>query len=253
MPEQVLPSLFELVSVAQTEATRSAYDAMDQSARDSALVQAVAQLLRSEAASRPQLLVLEDLHWADDAERRQWARIAHHCQSLSVWLVVTTRETESPFSADFNPPNSLPTLQLQLQPLYREDMRLLASNLGTFDPGVVESCIDRCQGNPLFFEHMLRHVQDIGGATLPPSIRSLMLARMDHLDLPHRHALQAAAVLGQRFSLDALHVLLSDPHYDCEVLIQAHLLQTEGGGYAFEHALIQEAAYSTLLNRTAHE
>ena len=253
VPEQLLPSLFELVSVAQTEATRSAYDAMDQSARDSALVQAVAQLLRSEAASRPQLLVLEDLHWADDAERRQWARIAHHCQSLSVWLVVTTRETESPFSADFNPPNSLPTLQLQLQPLYREDMRLLASNLGTFDPGVVESCIDRCQGNPLFFEHMLRHVQDIGGATLPPSIRSLMLARMDHLDLPHRHALQAAAVLGQRFSLDALHVLLSDPHYDCEVLIQAHLLQTEGGGYAFEHALIQEAAYSTLLNRTAHE
>lgn len=250
-PEYLLPSLFELVSVAQTDATRSAFDAMDRSARDKALAQAVAELLRTACAACPQLLVLEDLHWADATERRQWARIASYCQSLPVWLVVTTRALDEHFRSEFSEPSGLPKLLLGLQPLLREDLQRMASNLGTFDPSMVQSCIDRCEGNPLFFEHMLRHVQDIGVSSLPPSIRSLMLARMDHLDLPHRKALQAASVLGQRFALEALRVLLEDPAYDCAALIKAHLLQSEMSGYAFEHALIHEAAYSTLLNRNA--
>ena len=253
VPGKLLPSLFELVSVAQTDATRSAFDAMDSIARDHALASAVALLLGSACAVRPQMLVLEDLHWATEPERRQWARIASYCQSLPVWLVVTTRNADEQLNTDFCEPSELPTLRLELQPLRREDMQLLASNLGTFDAAMVETCIDRCEGNPLFFEHMLRHVQDIGVSSLPPSIRSLMLARMDHLDLTHRQALQAASVLGQRFSLDALRTLLEDPQYDCAALIQAHLLQDESADYAFEHALIQEAAYSTLLNRTAQQ
>ena len=253
VPEHLLASLFELVSVAQTEATRSAFDAMSHSARELALDQTVAQLLQSASAVCPQLLVLEDLHWAEDAELRQWARIGSHCRSLPVWLLVTTRNADPDFSAGFVVPSGLPTLSLALQPLRSGDMQLLASHLGPFDPGVIATCIERCEGNPLFFEQMLRHVQDIGGASLPPSIRSLMLARMDHLELPHRQALQAASVLGQRFALDALRVLLDDSQYDCATLINAHLLQAESGEYVFEHALIHEAAYSTLLNRTAHE
>ena len=253
VPEQLLPSLLELVSVSQTDATRSAFDAMDLRARELASAQTVARLLRNASLVCPQLLVLEDLHWASDTELRQWARVASHCGSLPLWLLVTTRVADGHFTSDFTVPSGLPTLLLDLQPLLREDMQLLASNLGTFDPGLIASCIDRCEGNPLFFEQMLRHVKDIGGATLPPSIRSLMLARMDHLEPPHRRALQAASVLGQRFALDALRVLLDDPHYDCVALIQAHLLKSESGAYVFEHALIHEAAYSTLLNRTAHE
>jgi tetratricopeptide (TPR) repeat protein len=253
VPSQCLPSLFELVSVAQTEATRSAFDAMNHLARELALDEAVAQLLRSASAVCPQLLVLEDLHWADAAERRQWARIASRCQSLPVWLLVTTRTAGPQFDAELTVPSGLAPLVITLQPLLSQDLQLMASNLGTFDRRVIASCIDRCEGNPLFFEQMLRHVQDIGGATLPPSIRSLMLARMDQLEPLHRLALQAAAVLGQRFALDALRVLLNDPHYECATLIQAHLLQADSGGYAFEHALIHEAAYSTLLNRNAHE
>lgn len=253
VPQTLLPSLFELVSVAQTEATRSAFDAMNPSARETALDQAVARLLQSASTVRPLLLVLEDLHWADGAELRQWGRIASQIRSLPVWLLVTTRNADPHFDDTFVVPSGLPALMLALQPLPSEDMQLIASNLGTFDPSVIATCIERCEGNPLFFEQMLRHVQDIGGASLPPSIRSLMLARMDHLELVHRQALQAASVLGQRFSLDALRVLLEDPCYDCSSLIQAHFLQSESAGYAFEHALIHEAAYSTLLNRTAHE
>ena len=251
VPENLLPSLFELVSVAQTDATRSAFDAMDPGAREDGLVQTMAQLLRHASAECPQLLVLEDLHWADATERRQWARVANHCRSLPVWMVVATRAADEHFTTEFSVPCGLPALALALEPLSREDMRQMAANLGTFDATVVETCMDRCEGNPLFFEHMLRHVQDMGVSSLPPSIRSLMLARMDYLELPHRQALQAASVLGQSFELDVLHRLLEDPHYDCSALVKAHLLRPESSGYAFEHALIQEAAYSTLLHRNA--
>ncbi len=251
VPEHLLPSLFELVSVAQSDATRSAFDAMDRSARDEALAQAVAGLLRNASRACPQLLVLEDLHWGDAMERRQWARIAHHCRALPVWLVVSTRVADEPFTHEFSVPSGLPTLAIALEPLCREDMHRMADNLATFDAKVVQTCIDRCEGNPLFFAHLLRHVHDRGATSLPPSIRSLMLARMDHLDPSHKEALQAASVLGQTFELGALRVLLQEPRYDCDTLIKTHLLRPQGSGYAFEHALIQEAAYSTLLHRNA--
>ena len=70
---------------------------------------------------------------------------------------------------------------------------------------------------------------------------------MDRLSPADKQALQAASVLGQRFSLDALYHLIESPHYACDGLIERHLVRPEGDDYLFAHALVQEGVYTSLL------
>src|SRR5262249_18097762 len=87
----------------------------------------------------------------------------------------------------------------------------------------------------------------------PASIHSLVLARMDRLPPAHRRALQAAAVIGQRFSLAGLRAVLGDPGYRIEPLIGAFLVRPEVGEHLFAHALIRDGAYGSLLKSARRE
>ena len=77
----------------------------------------------------------------------------------------------------------------------------------------------------------------------------VLTARPEHdpLDAADRQALQAAAVLGQRFGPAALRYLSGDPDYACERLVQAAMVRPEGEDFLFMHALIHEAVYASLL------
>ncbi|TIL42209.1 MAG: tetratricopeptide repeat protein [Mesorhizobium sp.] len=67
------------------------------------------------------------------------------------------------------------------------------------------------------------------------------------LSPPDRQALQAASVLGQRFQLPELRALIGDDRYVCDELVTGFLLQPEGSGFLFVHALIRHGAYASLL------
>ena len=80
------------------------------------------------------------------------------------------------------------------------------------------------------------------------SLHSLVLARMDALDGADREALQAASVLGQRFTLDALRHLHGDGNYTCDSLINHLMVRPDNGAFLISHALIRDGVYASLLN-----
>ena len=83
-------------------------------------------------------------------------------------------------------------------------------------------------------------------AAIPPTIQSLVLSRMDRLPTRDKLALQAASVIGKRFTLDGLRFLIEDESYGCDTLVTTDLVRPESGDYLFAHALIQEGVYSSL-------
>ena len=105
-----------------------------------------------------------------------------------------------------------PLLTVDLGPLRRQEAVALAGGAMQAMPRLALACIERAEGNPLYLEQLLRVAEETAASTLPGSIQSLILARVDQLDKADKHALQAAAILGQRFSLDLLRRLLRDRH-----------------------------------------
>ena len=93
---------------------------------------------------------------------------------------------------------------------------------------------------------MLRSAGDLADGRLPSSIQNVVLARTDLLSLPDRRAIQAASVLGQRFSLPHLRALLQEPGYVCDTLVRNVLMRPVREGLQFAHALVRDGVYGSL-------
>ena len=118
-------------------------------------------------------------------------------------LALTSRPEPDPIDAAWRAASGgCPLLTLDLAPLTAAEARELAASYGCEDQALVASCVQRAEGNPLFLDQLLRNAIS-GGRTLPSSIQSIVLARLDRLDPDDRQALQAASILGQRFSVEA--------------------------------------------------
>ena len=114
---------------------------------------------------------------------------------------------------------------------------------------VVASCVERAEGNPLFLLQLLLNAGEAAQSSLPGSIQALVHARMDRLASDDKIALQSAAVLGQRFAVDALRHLLDNPGYDSRLLVENFLVRPDGSEFMFCHALIRDGAYESLLHK----
>jgi tetratricopeptide (TPR) repeat protein len=164
-------------------------------------------------------------------------------------LVTTTRIEGDPLDSAWRVETAgAPLLTIDLAPLREAEAIELAGGLLEINEQIARNCIARAEGNPLFLEQLLRNAAESSDEAVPASIQSLVLARMDRLSGQDKAALQAASVIGQRFSVDALRHLIEDPDYDCGGLISHHLVRPEGGAYLFAHALIRDGAYASLLN-----
>ena len=140
-----------------------------------------------------------------------------------------------------------PFTAIDLVPLRRaESMSLIGEFMGHVDE-LAESCLERAAGNPLFLEQLLRNAREGSLESLPNSIASLVLARLDRLRPDAKQALQAASVVGQRFDSNTLNHLLAVDDFDCTELIENDLIRSEGNSYLFSHALVQEGVYGSLV------
>ena len=101
---------------------------------------------------------------------------------------------------------------------------------------------------PVQLEQLLLNVAGAEDAHLPGSIQALVQVRVDRLARLDKQALQAAAVLGQRWRSEMLAHLLEREVRDCQVLVEQALLRQEGNEYVFSHALIRDGAYASLLH-----
>jgi DNA-binding SARP family transcriptional activator len=205
----------------------------------------LASLLGTASSLKPLLIVIEDVHWADPTTLDYLSTVAAAGRGASIVLVMTTRTEADPIGNSWRAASGgCPFTTIDLGPLTDTEALQFANRVST-DAEFARNCVARAGGNPLFLDQLLRTGEAPGA--LPGSLQSLVLARLDRLPQREREALQAAAVLGQRFPIEALRSLLGDEHYSPDPLVEQGLLRTEIGDYVFAHALIQEAVYGSVL------
>jgi class 3 adenylate cyclase/tetratricopeptide (TPR) repeat protein len=243
-----LAFLLDLLDLPLTGESRTLYDAMDNAARNRGR-QAVASAVAAHASAEiPTFILVEDLHWADPQLLGYLSAFASAMAERPGLLITTSRIEGDPIDAAWRAScRGVPIATIDLGPLRREEALSLAGSFMDATQRVAIACIDRAAGNPLFLEQLLRNAEEGSADAVPPSIQSLVLARMDRLASSDRQALQAAAVIGQRFLLVLLRHLIDDPDFVCDGLISNALVLPEGEDFLFAHALIQEGAYSSLL------
>jgi len=200
------------------------------------------------ALEQPRLIVIEDIHWASPALLRHFARLTISATQSAVVFVMTSRIEGDPLDKVWRASaHGSPLMTIDLGPLRAEEARELAGGFIEASNRFAASCIERAEGNPLFLEQLLRNVQESEAANIPPTIQSLVLARMDRLGAHDKQALQAASVVGKRFTLHALRSLIDDAAYVCDALVAHDLVRPDANDFLFAHALIQEGVYSSLL------
>ena len=193
------------------------------------------------------------MHWADPETLSLLAAITRATAMSRTVLVMTTRLQGDPLDAHWRSMAGGGTLvTVDLSPLSPADARSIARRF--IDAAAfADQCVERAGGNPLFLEQLLRGAGDLTDGRLPASIQSVVLARTDLLSAQDRRAIQAASVLGQRFSLAHLRALLQEPQYDCDTLVRNVLVRPTRDGLQFAHALVRDGVYGSLTNARKRE
>jgi class 3 adenylate cyclase/tetratricopeptide (TPR) repeat protein len=224
------------------------YAAMDNATRLARKQALLAALARRATAQGPLLIVIEDLHWAEPAMLGPLAALAEATAHMPILLLVTTRPEGDPLDRAWRARLSEAEIStLDLAPLRPADAAALAAALMAPGDARIAACVERAQGNPLFLEQLLRHTASAAADSVPASVQSVVLGRLDRLPAEEKAMLQAASVLGQRFHAETLAHLLDRNRADLSGLIDAHLLKPDAAGLAFAHALIRDGVYGSLL------
>jgi predicted ATPase len=217
--------------------------------------------------SNPVLMMFEDVHWIDPTSLEALGRTVDRMKKLGMLLIVTYRP-------EFEPPwNGRPYVTaISLNRLgEREIVALIDRVTGnkSLPDGVRQDIIERTDGIPLFVEEMTQAVLEAGGdeagermvsaipspsIAVPASLHASLMARLDRLGSAKEVA-QIGAVIGREFSHAVLAAVARKPEPETasalDRLIAAGLLFRQGTPphaiYLFKHALVQDAAYGTLL------
>ncbi|MDT8999755.1 BTAD domain-containing putative transcriptional regulator [Paucibacter sp. APW11] len=200
-------------------------------------------LLDAWGKGQPQLLMIEDLHWADPSTLELIERyLNREAQATPTLLLLSSREP---------PPLNLATKLrlLELQPLSDGAMRQLATQLHLPEEPRLLQC---AQGVPLFAEELANSWQALPEGAVPATLWDLLAARLDRLAPAPRRVAQVAAVLGSDWDGALLQATLGAeasqrPLLDLQRLQAAGLLQSRANGrWQFRHALQRDAAYQSL-------
>jgi predicted ATPase/class 3 adenylate cyclase len=226
--------------------------------------QCLQEFLVARCRGGPALLVVEDLHWTDSASQELLRRIAL-LRDIALLVVCTCRP-----EYDVSWVSHAGAAVLHLPPLESDGiLQLVRHRLGgdTLSDSLIQSLVEKCDGNPLFGEEMAGHVVErvasprSGKTTervrtaelLPATIESLLLERIDSVGEVQRRVLQIASVVGQRFDSLLLTEILGNGIVVTKELVELEsrqLIFADGkppGHYRFKHALIRDAVYSTLV------
>jgi DNA-binding CsgD family transcriptional regulator/tetratricopeptide (TPR) repeat protein len=223
-----------------------------------AVLEAVYAALVALAAESPLLVVIEDVHWADQSTRDLLHWLFTRGVEGSVTLLATYRSDDlhrrHPLRATLAEWVRLPRVaRLQLGPLSAAEARSLVQ---TLQPAAIperdlRQILARAEGNPFFLEELVA-AATAGGGRLPTDLADLLLVRLEQLDDDGRLVVRAASVAGRQVShaLLAAGTDLGVAALDAAVraAVEANILvSSDGEHYAFRHALLAEAIYQDLL------
>ncbi|WP_091103977.1 LuxR family transcriptional regulator [Nonomuraea pusilla] len=206
------------------------------------------------AEVQPVLFVIEDLHWADRSTRDLLVFLSRMVQSEQVCVVGTYRTDDlhrrHPLRSVLAELKRLPTVTgVELGPLGTGEMSDYVASLGEVGARELGLIVSRADGNPFYAEELFAALAE--GDTLPDGLASLLLSRVEVLSEAGQRVLRAAAVAGRRVEDELLREVsgLPLPEFEEAVreIVSRGLLKVDGYGYAFRHALLQEAVYTDLL------
>lgn len=252
-PEQAL-FLNEFVGVPIPADQKAAFDAMDYRTRWEGKKATLAALVCNLSRRAPMLICIDDLQWAHQVTLDYIAHLLESMADCAVVIVLSTRVENDPLQGAWRGLlHGVALVEINLSPLGRADSLRLARQLMTDSSPLIDDCVARADGNPLFLEQLLRSIQSQDRMALPATIQSLILSRMDRLSTTDRTALQAAAAIGQLFDLDALRHVCGLADYEPRALIESQLVRVDGDRYRFSHSLIRDGAYSSLVRSAARQ
>jgi class 3 adenylate cyclase len=233
-------------------------------------IEALLRQFEGLAHQRPLLTIFEDVHWIDPSTRELLDIMVERVRELPVLLIIT-------FRPEFSPPwTGLPNVMaMGLNRLARRDGEALVHEVIKNHVGlsaeVIAEIVKHTDGVPLFLEELAKAMLETGAAgvkaaagsqaarraplAIPPTLQALLMARLDGLGSSAKETAQTAAALGREFSYELLAAVTPSG----EPALQGSLDRLVGAGlvfqrgvppystYSFKHALVQDAAYSTLL------
>jgi predicted ATPase/class 3 adenylate cyclase len=217
--------------------------------------------------SSPVLMVFEDAHWTDPTSLELFGRAVERIATLRVLLIVT-------FRPEFEPPwiGRPHVTALTLNRLAQRDIDAMIDRVvgnKQLPANIRQDIIERTDGIPLFVEEMTKAVLEAEGEgearrtaaavpspalAVPASLHASLMARLDRLG-PAKEVAQIGAAIGREFSHALLAAVVHKPEAELQSaldrLVAAGLLFRQGvpphASYLFKHALVQDAAYGTLL------
>jgi predicted ATPase/class 3 adenylate cyclase len=230
-------------------------------------LEALTSQLTGLARQKPVLMIVEDAHWLDPTSLEVFGRTVDRIKILPVLLILT-------FRPEFNAPwvGRSHVTSLALNRLgERETAAIIAHLVGNKElpADVMAEIVERTDGIPLFVEEMTKAVLEAesqgavehlvaavpsSALAVPASLQASLMARLDRLG-PAKEVAQIGAAIGREFSHSLLAAVVRKPEIDInsalDRLFHAGLLYRQGvpphTTYLFKHALVQDAAYDTLL------
>ena len=198
------------------------------------------------------LVVVDDVHFMDEASAAAIGRIVRGIEWRR-WLLVVARR---PYDGGFEAPAGFELVHVPLSPLELAQAAALAAELTEDAPlpaHVVDTIAQRSAGSPLFVTEMVAAIRN--GAeldSLPGSVEALMAVQIDELASADRGVLRQASVLGARFTRASLVVALELDETEAEAVVgrlDGFLVADGADGLRFRHGLLRDAAYHGLSFR----
>lgn len=235
---------------------------------------AMVRQLEAQARQQPVYLTVEDVHWIDATSLELIDIIAARVPQLAILLSMS-------FRPEFQPPwiGQAHVTTIALNRLYRRDAATIVSRVAGDKPlpaDIVGRIIERADGIPLFIEELTKALLESGtlrerngvyvmdgalrSSAIPSSLHASLMARLDRLS-PVKEVAQIGAALGRSFPYDLLAAVgrLGDVELRdaLDRLAATGLVSLRGvppnAIITFKHALIQDAAYASLLRRSRQE
>ncbi len=220
------------------------------------------------ARNTPVLMLFEDAHWCDPTSLEAFGRAAVRIATLPVLLLMT-------FRPEFEPPwvGQPHVTSLTLNRLTRREVDAMIDRVTGNKPmpaNIRQDIIERTDGIPLFVEEMTKAVLEAesqsaaertsgvipsAAVAVPATLHASLMARLDRLGGSAKEVAQIGAAIGREFSHALLAAVMRKPEAELQSaldrLVSAGLLFKQGvlpyANYLFKHALVQDAAYGTLL------
>ena len=221
-------------------------------ARRNRTLTVLTEQLFARAAEQPVFVLLEDVHWIDPSTLEFVGMCLDRIAEAPLLMVLTSRPDNQPELAGHPPVTTLTLNRLGRASVQEMVTRLTVGDAQPVD--VIEAIIARTDGVPLFVEELTKAVMETGETSVPVSLHDSLMARLDPIPEVKQVA-QIAACIGRSFDYRVLAALAEKPETELQVALEqlavAELVFGRGvppeASYTFKHALVQDAAYESLL------